>query len=134
MINDGYKPSKEFVLIAMWVHLFPSRTQKLSTSAPTILGGRLPGKIGNANISPDRKAGAFFCLPVFTGHLRRVCHGLMRTRSEYFLSLSRLRRQPPRLREPWAVYDGGFIVTEYAPTERSGLLCCQAFLLFFVNK
>ena len=41
---------KEFVLIAMRVHLFPSRTQKLSSSAPTILGGRLPGKIGNANI------------------------------------------------------------------------------------
>ena len=33
----------------MWVHLFPSRTQKLSTCTPTILGGRLPGKIGNAN-------------------------------------------------------------------------------------
>ena len=34
----------------MRVHLFPSRTQKLSSFAPTILGGRLPGKIGNANI------------------------------------------------------------------------------------
>ena len=33
----------------MRVHLFPSRTQKLSSFAPTILGGRLPGKIGNAN-------------------------------------------------------------------------------------
>ena len=42
----------ELVLIAMWVHLFPSRTQKLSTCAPTILGGRLPGKIGNANTEP----------------------------------------------------------------------------------
>ena len=40
----------ELVLIAMRVHLFPSRTQKLSSCAPTILGGRLPGKIGNANI------------------------------------------------------------------------------------
>ena len=29
----------EFVLIAMRVHLFPSRTQKLSSFAPTILGG-----------------------------------------------------------------------------------------------
>ena len=36
----------------MRVHLFPSRTQKLSSSAPTILGGRLPGKIGNANTKP----------------------------------------------------------------------------------
>ena len=29
----------KLVLIAMRVHLFPSRTQKLSSSAPTILGG-----------------------------------------------------------------------------------------------
>ena len=33
----------------MRVHLFPSRTQKLSSCTLTILGGRLPGKIGNAN-------------------------------------------------------------------------------------
>ncbi len=46
----------------MRVHLFPSRTQKLSSSAPTILGGRLPGKIGNANTSLDRNVGAFFYL------------------------------------------------------------------------
>ena len=39
-INDGVNPiHTELVLIAMWVHLFPSRTQKLSTFAPTILGG-----------------------------------------------------------------------------------------------
>ena len=28
-------------------HLYPSRTQKLSSPAPKILGGRLPGKIGH---------------------------------------------------------------------------------------
>ena len=44
----------------MRVHLFPSRTQKLSSSAPTILGGRLPGKIGNANTSLHRNVEAFF--------------------------------------------------------------------------
>ena len=44
----------KFVLIAMRVHLFPSRTQKLSSFAPTILGGRLPGKIGNANTKPPQ--------------------------------------------------------------------------------
>ena len=50
-INDGGKRHpNELVLIAVRVHLFPSRTQKLSSHAPTILGGRLPGKIGNANI------------------------------------------------------------------------------------
>ena len=40
----------EFALIVMWVHLFPSRTQKLSTCTPTIVAGRLAVKIGNANI------------------------------------------------------------------------------------
>ena len=40
----------ELVLIAMRVHLFPSRTQKLSSSAPTIVAGRLAVKIGNANM------------------------------------------------------------------------------------
>ena len=39
----------EFVLIVVWVHLFPSRTQKLSTRTPTIVAGRLAVKIGNAN-------------------------------------------------------------------------------------
>ena len=28
-------------------HLYPSRTQKLSSPAPKILGGKLPGKIGH---------------------------------------------------------------------------------------
>ena len=51
----------------MRVHLFPSRTQKLSSFAPTILGGRLPGKIGNANTSLSRETGAFFCLKRATG-------------------------------------------------------------------
>ena len=44
----------------MRVHLFPSRTQKLSSFAPTILGGRLPGKIGNANTQPRPKGRGFF--------------------------------------------------------------------------
>src|SRR5699024_1587871 len=54
---------QELVLIAARVHLFPFRTQKLSSLAPTILGGRLPGKIGNANTkSTKRNLGAFsFC-------------------------------------------------------------------------
>ena len=32
--------------IAGRTHLFPSRTQKLSSLAPMILGGKLPGKVG----------------------------------------------------------------------------------------
>ena len=43
----------QLVLIAVRVHLFPSRTQKLSSLAPTILCGRLHGKIGNANIEKN---------------------------------------------------------------------------------
>ena len=55
-------------MIAMRVHLFPSRTQKLSSFAPTILGGRLPGKIGNANITAStEKSGLFICLKHATG-------------------------------------------------------------------
>ena len=53
-------------MIVMWVHLFPSRTQKLSTCTPTILGGRLPGKIGNANTKPRLKSRGFF--------LAKTCH------------------------------------------------------------
>ena len=34
------------VYITLRSHLFPSRTQKLSSAVPKILGGRLPGKIG----------------------------------------------------------------------------------------
>ena len=40
---------RQLVLIAVRVHLFPSRTQKLSSLAPTIVAGRLAVKIGNAN-------------------------------------------------------------------------------------
>ena len=36
----------KLVFIATRVHPFPSRTRKLSSLVPTILGGRPPGKIG----------------------------------------------------------------------------------------
>ena len=38
--------NEKLVLIAPRVHPFPYRTRKLSSLAPKILGGRLPGKIG----------------------------------------------------------------------------------------
>ena len=44
----------ELVLIAMRVHPFPSRTRKLSSSAPKILVWRRTGKIGNANTRRSR--------------------------------------------------------------------------------
>ena len=37
------------MLIRVRVHPFPSRTRKLSSLLPTILGWRRPGKIGSAN-------------------------------------------------------------------------------------
>ena len=40
------KEDKDPVTIAGRSHLFPSRTQKLSSLAPMILGGKLPGKVG----------------------------------------------------------------------------------------
>ena len=46
-------------------------------NARTILG--LPGKIGNANTSPNRKVGAFFCRKVSTGHF--LNGGTIRTQS-----------------------------------------------------
>ena len=58
--------ANEFVLIVMWVHLFPSRTQKLSTCTPTIVAGRLAVKIGNANTEPPQKSGGF--------SLPKTCH------------------------------------------------------------
>ena len=40
-------PNKDYVvIIAKRIHLFPYRTQKLSSSALMILGGRPPGKAG----------------------------------------------------------------------------------------
>ena len=56
----------ELVLIGMRVHLFPSRTQKLSSYSPTILGWWRPGKIGNANMNRTLTSAVFcfngFCL------------------------------------------------------------------------
>ena len=49
------------VLIAVRVHLFPFRTQKLSSLALKILGGQLPGKISRCrHKQPD-----VFCIRLF---------------------------------------------------------------------
>ena len=42
--------AQKLVLIAVRVHPFPSRTRKLSSLAPKILGGQLPGKIGRCQL------------------------------------------------------------------------------------
>ena len=55
--------STKLVLIGVRVHLFPSRTQKLSSPSPTILCGRLHGKIGNANTENQLATGKLiFCI------------------------------------------------------------------------
>ena len=48
--------------IAWRSHLFPSRTQKLSSIALMILGGRLPGKVGRCQFVwwPVQSAGHFY--------------------------------------------------------------------------
>ena len=53
------------VTMAKGIHLFPCRTQKLSLSAPMVLGWRRPGRVGRCRI-PQRKAsdgclGLFLC-------------------------------------------------------------------------
>ena len=45
------------VIMAERTHLYPSRTQKLSSPAPKILGGRLPGKIGHCRFNEKRDYG-----------------------------------------------------------------------------
>ena len=51
--------------MAKGIHLFPYRTQKLSLSAPMVLGWRRPGRVGRCRI-PQRKSlrrclGLFLC-------------------------------------------------------------------------
>ena len=43
------------VAIARGFHLYPSRTQKLSLSAPMVLGWRRPGRVGRCRIPFTRK-------------------------------------------------------------------------------
>ena len=52
--------------MAKGIHLFPYRTQKLSLSAPMVLGWRRPGRVGHCRI-PNKKdtyVGVFFICPV----------------------------------------------------------------------
>ena len=38
------------VIIAKRIHLFPFRTQKLSSLALMVLGGKLPGRVGRSHV------------------------------------------------------------------------------------
>ena len=56
------------VTIASEIHLFPSRTQKLSPSTPMVLGGRLPGRVGRCQFESGSNAPAFLVLYAFLGY------------------------------------------------------------------
>ena len=47
-------PNKIPVVMAKGSHLFPYRTQKLSLSAPMVLGWRRPGRVGHCRIPNKR--------------------------------------------------------------------------------
>ena len=120
----------------MWVHLFPSRTQKLSTSAPTILGGRLPGKIGNANMNLTASAVRFF---LYTKRSREWCLAifsiLMLPAILHFRSLLlqlQLQRLYPLLLPPQGIFlreqSPGLLVDDLLDGFLQILAaCCQSF-------
>ena len=65
MNEDCTNPISIPVVMAKGIHLFPYRTQKLSLSAPMVLGWRRPGRVGHCRI-PKRtrphKSGVLFFL------------------------------------------------------------------------
>ena len=68
------------VTMAKGIHLFPYRTQKLSLSAPMVLGWRRPGRVGRCRIPlkerPAREGGSFFSYDrkvLFSGSSRPMC-------------------------------------------------------------
>ena len=79
---------QQLVLIRARVHPFPSRTRKLSSLLPTILGWRRPGKIGSANTKKRHSNKCLFFVsaqPVKRTALKRIAHrhGNTENRSNY---------------------------------------------------
>ena len=58
---------KDLVMKAKWVHLFPSRTQKLSTSAATI-AGPAPVKTAHRQVIRFTNVNLFFVFPIVVEH------------------------------------------------------------------
>ena len=56
VLDEGQKKTKtkeiNGVIIARRIHLFPFRTQKLSSLALKVLGGKLPGRIRHSHVIP----------------------------------------------------------------------------------
>ena len=67
------------VLMAVRFHLFPFRTQKLSSYASKILGWRRPGKIDQCRHFPD-KALFFSALSIFSSIAQSVEHAAVNRR------------------------------------------------------
>ena len=49
-------PKDYVVTIAERIHLFPFRTQKLSSLALMVLGGKLPGRVGRSHVKCSKVA------------------------------------------------------------------------------
>ena len=65
---SGYESPKRIpVVMAKGSHLFPYRTQKLSLSAPMVLGWRRPGRVGHCRIPYEksfRRSLGLFSYPI----------------------------------------------------------------------
>ena len=48
-LREGFK-AYNVVIIAKRIHLFPYRTQKLSSLAAMVLGGRPPGRVARSHV------------------------------------------------------------------------------------
>ncbi len=59
-------PKDYVVTIAERIHLFPFRTQKLSSLALMVLGGKLPGRVGRSHV-------IFFCCIKFNKPTIIIC-------------------------------------------------------------
>ena len=88
------KRSEKLVLIVLRVHLFPSRTQKLSSGSSTIVCGWLHVKIDNANIldAPAVRLGRFLlcwrsCYIFDIWTLSKTMDSCTCFRPKYFLSV-----------------------------------------------
>ena len=75
---DRCKPSRNPVAIAEWFHLFPSRTQSLSTHTSKVLGWRRPGRIESCWLMTHPQGCVFIlesrhlCFDVQQGLLRHL--------------------------------------------------------------
>ena len=67
------------VIMKQRIHLFPFRTQKLSSALPKVLGGPPPGRIGSCRISFEKpvfitKTGFFLYFLAYFCAVRQICN------------------------------------------------------------